>query len=135
MPAAQDVNQEWLRAVLSGAGYNVTISDEMLLARHSSRPNLGASIRLGNGIISFRHVWGTQVGFGKDKDFRKALNLANRSSWYDTFYVDDEGDLIVSFYIPLTESLTEQDVVKFIEQESVSFQLIVVSSGLVSFVK
>lgn len=78
---------------------------------------------------------GTQVGFGKDKDFRKAVNLANRSSWYDTFYVDDEGDLIVSFYIPLAESLTEQDITKFLELESVNFQLIVVSSGLVSFVK
>jgi hypothetical protein len=135
MPVAQEVNQAWIRQTLADGGYDVTESDDLVLAKHSGRPNLAVSIRPSNGIISFRHLWGTKVEAGSEEEFRNALNTANRSSWYDTYYVDDEGTLIVSFYMPLTESLSERDLLGFLERESMSFQLIVTTTGLAQFVE
>ncbi len=132
MPRGQEVTQEWLSGVLRGQGYDVTPADtpDVLRSRHPSRPNLIVAIKRDQKIISFRHYWGLKSSLAKSKELRDAINAANASSWYETFYSDKDGDLAVSSYMVITDSISKQDIEVFLDKLTTAFHAAVISSGL-----
>ena len=132
-PVGRDaVNVEWLKAVLSEADYAVTDGPEgTVLAKGSGKPNVVAKIVPGMSIILFRTIWGMKKGgFGAKKDILKEVNEANRESFIETFYTDTDGDLWTSSYIVLTEDITPNDVINFLQRETVAFLAVAQKSGL-----
>ena len=134
-----EVTREWLMEVMSRDGYQVQASDKdanTILAKHQTRPNIVVTIRKGVGLITIQSWWTLKKSnWSQDKAFVVALNEANAQSWFDTFAVDKDGDLTVSAYITLAQELTEQDILGFLERESLSFATTVKSSGLMNYLK
>ena len=139
MPTADQITREWLGQVLFEGGYEVEPSSknpDLLHAKHPRRPNVAARLNRSVGIISFVHFWRMKKpGWGEEKAMLAALNQANGMSWVSTYYRDNDGDLGVSSYIVITESLTQADVLRFLEEEATHFVDITERSGLRRFIE
>jgi hypothetical protein len=135
---ATGIDRAWLADVLKADGYETELppGQETVRARHHQRPNLIAKVIEPQGIIEFVHFWHTEHGFGKDKQFREAVNQANLKSLFETFAIDPDGDLMVSSYIVLPErGLTEDDIRGFLSRVSEHFLIVLMGSGLREFVQ
>jgi hypothetical protein len=134
-----EVTREWLMEILSRGGYQATASDKdanTILAKHESKPNIVVTIRKNQGMITIQHWWPMKKpNWGQDKALVAALNQANAQSWFDTFAIDNDGDLTVSAYITLAQELAEHDVLGFLDKEPASFATVIKSSGLMGFLK
>jgi hypothetical protein len=139
VPRAQ-VTQDWLRGVLAKGGYDVRVDEknsDLLRARYEgARPNLTVRLRPGERIVSFMHFWRMKKpGWGQEKDLLSALNKANGASWFSTFARDSDGDLMVSSYLFLTDSMNEDDVLTFVDKEASAFLQVINASGLSQWVE
>lgn len=132
MAARSEITGEWLCHVMREAGYEATHEDDIVKAKHPTRPNIVAKINREVNVIMFQHYWGVErPGWDENSSYLlDAVNKANRQSICSTFYIDADGDLAVSSYIFLTEEVSERDVMHFLEQEAFMFLLILTSSGL-----
>lgn len=139
MPTAAEVNREWLKDALAQAGYEVRFSDkdpEVIIAKHPSRANLTARVKPRQRIVAFSHFWTlNKPGWGKDKDQLEAINKANSMGWYDTFFRDNDGDLGVTFYLFLTDNISEADVAEVVEKEAENFRETLNASQLRAWLK
>jgi hypothetical protein len=128
------VTREWLRDVFASAGYDVSLPDDKLeavLAKHASRPNVVCLIKENWGILEFLTFYKAQRGPGKEKALHEAVEKANETSPFATFYVDNDGDLSISTYMWLPErGLTEQDVTRFLDKTADNFWLVAAQAGL-----
>jgi hypothetical protein len=133
-----EVTPEWLRGVLGRAGYEATLSSQSenaVVAKHPQRPNVTLTIRRDLGAITCATWWsGKKTGWGQEKNLMAALNRANSKSWFDTFCVDGDGDIMISAYITLDTRISESDVLGFLEREALS-QMALLSSELKEFVR
>jgi len=55
--------------------------------------------------------------------------------WYDTFFRDKDGDLGVTFYLLLTENVSDADVSQLVEEEADSFRETLLASKLRAWLK
>jgi hypothetical protein len=128
------VTREWVRDVLASAGYDVSLPadrPEAVLAQHPTRPNAVCLIKENWGILEFLTFYKSQHGFGKEKQLHEAVEKANKTSPFATFYVDKDGDLAISSYMWLTErGLTEHDVTRFLEKTADNFLLVAAQASL-----
>jgi hypothetical protein len=72
------------------------------------------------GIISVRTPFVMNTGgYGVKKEIMHEVEAANRDSWMDTFYVDNDGDVWTSSYIFITDHITGADVIRFLNLDAV----------------
>lgn len=132
--AEATVTREWLRDVLVTAGYDVSLPEdkpEAVLAKHSTRPNVVCLIKDNWGILEFLTFYKSQHGFGKEKQLHEAVEKANETSPFATFYIDKDGDLTISSYMWLPErGLTDHDITGFLEKTADNFWLVAAQAGL-----
>jgi hypothetical protein len=133
------VTKEWLKDVLSKGGYETRYGERdafSVLCRHPSRPNISVKHRPDQNIVLVSHAWGlNRPGWGQEKGLLEAINKANSASWYDTVYRDSEGDMGVSSYMYLCESLRESDLLGFVEREAMHFMGLLGQTGLRAWIK
>jgi Putative bacterial sensory transduction regulator len=126
------VTREWLRDVLAADGYDVTLPAEQVeavYAKHPSRPNIVCLIKQNWGILEFITFYKAQPG--KEKQLHEAVEKANETSPFATFYIDKDGDMAISSYIVLVErGLTEGDVTRFLAKTAENFWLVSAQADL-----
>ena len=136
--APGDVTIDWLREVLAKAGYSSTPSEktpETLSCKHDRRSNVQLRIQRELGLITGTYWWKLQKpGWGGEAKLLAAINQANANAWRQTYAVDTDGDLIVSFYILLANRLSEGDILQFLEKEQTGFTA-TASTTLKDFIK
>ncbi|MEW6335782.1 MAG: YbjN domain-containing protein [Acidobacteriota bacterium] len=138
MTTAASVTKDWIASLLPQGGYtNIRFSTrdpEVIVADHPTRPNITLRARPELGLITVVHSWRLKKpGWGGEKDLLVVFNKANSTSWYDTFYRDNEGDLIVSSYITIADGLSEQNVLQHLDREASSFRETINVSELVKW--
>jgi hypothetical protein len=100
-------------------------------AKHPSRPNIVCLIKENWGILEFITFYKSQKGHGKEKQLHEAVEKANETSPFATFYIDKDGDMAISSYIVLVErGLTEGDVTRFLAKTAENFWLVSAQAGL-----
>jgi hypothetical protein len=123
--APSEVTIEWLREVMAKAGYTTTPSEktpETLICKHERRSNVQLRIQRDLGLITGIYWWKLQKpGWGGEAKLLAAINQANANAWRQTYAMDKEGDLVVSFYILLANRLSETDILQFLEREQTGF--------------
>jgi len=139
MPARDEITRDWLASVLRQDSYEVRPGErdaDTLLAKHETRPNITVRLNRSMGVITITHFWRLKKpGWGQDKAILESLNDANRRSWLSTFYRDGDGDLGVSSYIVLTDSVSTSDITGFLDKEANKFQELVVLSDLIKWIQ
>lgn len=139
MPSKSELTKEWISSTLAKAGYETRYGERdpgAVVAKHSGRPNITVKYRPEQNIILITHSWGLKSpGFMQKGAVVEAVNKANSMSWYDTLYVDSDGDLSISAYIFVSESITEENLVDFVSREADHFMLTIAKSGLMEWIK
>lgn len=139
MAATSELNREWLAGLLPEGGYtNVRFGSrdpEVVVADHPSRPNITLKVRRDLGIIAVMHSWRLKkASWGQGKDLLVALNKANATGWLECFTQDDEGDLLVTSYVTLTEGVAARDVLLHLEREALQFRTATATSDLIKWI-
>lgn len=111
-----EVTGPWLKDILEADGFTVELDDsdsDQMVATHTQRPNQVIHIRRDLGIVSMQSPWTLKKRRWGGKDsLLEAVNLANSTSWFSTFYANlDEDRLTSSSYLQLTAQLSGADVV------------------------
>ncbi|MCP4902888.1 MAG: zinc ribbon domain-containing protein [bacterium] len=130
-----EVSGAWLKQLLESEEFEVEVDDsdcDQLVATHAKRPNQIVQIKRDFKIVSLQSPWSLKKRmFGGKDGILNALNKANASSWYSTFYVDFDSDrLTTSFYIQLSSQLSGSDFLGLLEKAEEDFFRILNSSGL-----
>jgi hypothetical protein len=130
-----EVTGAWLKQLFESEGFEVELDsddNDQIVATHSKRPNQIVQIKRENKIVSLQSPWSLKKKmFGGKDSILNALNKANASSWYSTFYVDFDADrLTSSFYFQLTDQLSGADVLGLLQKAEEDFFRILNSSGL-----
>jgi hypothetical protein len=139
MAAVYEPTKDWLAGVLPEGGYTDvrfgSRDPEVVVADHPSRPNITLKIRRDLGIIAIMHSWRMKkTGWGQGKDVLAAINKANAVTWLNNFTRDDEGDLLVTSYVTLTEGMAGRDVLLHLEREASQFRNAISASDLAKWI-
>ncbi len=131
----QEVTGEWLKSVFESVGFSIELDDsnsDKLVATHSQRPNQVVQIRRDLGIVSLQSPWTLKKRrWGAKEGLLEAVNTANSSSWYSTFYVAlDDDRLTSSSFFQLTELLGGGDVLGHLGRVEEDFFRALKGSGL-----
>lgn len=135
---AEEVTREWLRDILHHLDYEVTLSESdtnNMLAVHKTKPNFLIDIKRDFRIIAIQSLWKLKKpSWGKKGELIAAINKANNISWIGIYSVNDTNEgLTVSSHINLTDSLSEGDIVFFIDKFATSLDFAFTQSGLREF--
>jgi hypothetical protein len=122
MPSADDVTASMLLDAMTGMGYECSERDEKSIrARHTTRMNVVGIVIREKGIILFLHSWKTKKGWrGVPKD---AVNEVNRMCLMNTCYVDSDGDIAGSFYVPIASGFNEAELGSVLERADAEFRV------------
>ncbi len=130
-----EVTGEWMKTLLESVGFSVELDEssaDKLVATHGQRPNQIVQIRRDLGIVSMQSPWSLKKRrWGGKEPLLEAVNSANSSSWYSTFYANlDDDRLTASCYLQLTERLNGADVLGQLERVEEDFFRALKGSGL-----
>ena len=130
----QKIDTQWLKEVLTGAGLSneVVESDEdRFLVRRPGQIDVAVVVRGDLGLINFEHSWKVESHRLENRaELLEAINTANRTSHFSTFYLDSKGaKLKARSHLAFAERL-EIDVVRVLEALEKDFPQTMMTSGL-----
>ena len=130
----QKIDTQWLKEVLTGTGLSIEVveSDEdRFLVRRPGQIDVAVVVRGDLGLINFEHSWKVESHRLENRaELLEAINTANRTSHFSTFYLDSKGaKLKARSHIAFAERL-EIDVVRFLEALEKDFPQTMMTSGL-----
>lgn len=116
------VTVSMLRDTMARLGYEATERDEKSVrAKHQTRMNVVGIIIPEKGIILFLHSWETKKGWrGVPLD---PVNQVNRMCLLNTCYVDSDGDIAGSFYLPISAGFNETELEHLLERADAEFRV------------
>jgi len=122
MSAAGSVTPGMLLQAMTRLGYECSERDEKSIrARHPTRMNVVCIIIPEKQIVLFLHSWETKKGWrGVPLD---AVNQVNRMCLMNTCYVDADGDIAGSFYLPISSGLDETALENVLERADAEFRV------------
>ena len=135
-----EVDTRWLADALDSDGYTTEIREEAgtlprVTAQHPTRSNLNLIIDIENRVINAL-TWWTMKGTRLTRSaMAEALNRTNQCAELCTFSIDDEGDLCVSFYIPLVAKISSGDVLRILHSTEVDSRRAIEVSGILPFMR
>ena len=122
MPSAQDVTPSMLLTAMAKVGYECSERDEKSIrGKHSTRMNVVGIILPEKGIILFLHSWKTKKGWRGVP--REAINEVNRMCLMNTCYIDSDGDIAGSFYVPIASGFNETELGSVLERADAEFRV------------
>lgn len=80
-------------------GYDVTVNQERLSAKHGNNPNILLK-KFRGGILISGFYTGTAYAKSHRSQFMATVNNLNNESIAGRFYVDKDGDLVLEGYYP-----------------------------------
>lgn len=129
-----EVSVEWLADLLRQEDYydvEVTPDEEVVRGKHKSRPDIFMQVRRDLGCLTVLTYWQLKpVGIFGGGNIQMALNRANSISRLNSFFVDKDGDLVVSSQIWLARQLGSEDILVFLDRIAMDFTITVATSGL-----
>lgn len=135
-----EVDARWLSDTLDSDGYITETREEVgklprVIAQHPARSNLNLIIDNENRVINALSWW-TMKGTRLAKSaMAEALNRTNQCAELCTFSIDEEGDLCVSFYIPLVSRISCGDVLRILHSTDDDSKRAIELSGILQFMK
>jgi hypothetical protein len=141
-PALQrgrDVTIEWLAEALSGDGYTITRIEDAKLptvrCEHPDRSNVTFVLDTEQRIINCFSWWNTKGGRWTKGAMTEAVNRANGIAEICRFFVDEQNDLGVAWYIPLFARMAPGDIAAITLNAEVDFIKALEGSRLVEFLR
>lgn len=136
----KDINLEWIEGIMTRMGYNRQADKEtgsQIFGTHEKMKSLALTLRKNLGLISLESFFlMKKVGRMGRSDLYTALNKANGSGYITTYFYTETNDLLgVYSFVPITESLTERDVIAVIEKFDGEINNAFVNSGLMNFLR
>lgn len=136
----KDINLEWLEGIMTRVGYKRQPDkegDSQVFGTHEKMNSLALTLRKNLGLISLESFFlMKKVGRRGRSDLYVALNKANGSGYVITCFYTETNDLLgIYSFVPITESLTERDVITVIEKFDGEINNALVNSGLMNFLQ
>lgn len=138
--SGMEVDARWLADTLDSDGYTTETREEpgklpKVTAQHATRSNLNLIIDNEHRVVNAL-TWWTMKGTRLARSaMAEALNHTNQCAELCTFSIDDEGDLCVSFYIPLVSKISASDVLRIVHSADDDSRHAIEVSGILPFMK
>ncbi len=134
----KDINLEWLEGIMTRIGYKREPdkeSESQVFGTHKKMNNLALTLKKNLGLISLESFFlMKKAGWRGRSDLYIALNKANGLGNITTWFYTETNDLLgIYSFVPITESLTERDVIAVIEKFDGEINNALVNSGLMNF--
>ena len=130
----QKIDTQWLKEELTGAALSIQVvetDEDRFLVRRPGQMDVAVVVRGDLGLINFEHSWKVESHRRENRaELLEAINTANRTSQFSTFYLDSKGvKLKARSHIAFAERL-EIDVFRFLEALEKDFPQTMMASGL-----
>ena len=133
-----EVDREWLWVIMERLGYRrdkEKENEDEAFGSHAEFGNLTLALKRNLGVIAIsRFFRARKAGWGKSIEQLRTINKANGSGYVTTWFFDERNNLLGAYsFVPLTESLTEADVVDGIERYRNEIRVIFRDSGVLEY--
>jgi hypothetical protein len=134
----QEINLDWLNGIMTRVGYKREPDKEgnnQVFGTHPKMHNLALTLKKELGLIMLESYFLVKkAGWKGRTDLYLALNKANGAGNITTWFFRDTNDLLGAFsFVPITEFLSEGDVITMIEKFNGEITNGLSNSGLINF--